>query len=716
MANKQAIALIIDVGAAMVAHRPWIDAVIQAATTVVQQKLLFAPRDEVSVVLYGTKGSGNALHDQGMGYAHVTVSRTLQPADHALRRQLEALTVDSGPADFVDALVVGIHMLCEHCGKRKVTKRIFHFVHSGTPVKWDAPTYKNICSQINAQDIRLNIIGIDFSPEGQPPKPTQAVLEAFVADLDMASSVSIGEALDQMSFFRTKTVLQRPALRTEFELAPDFKIPVQSFVKVKAQSAPRMDLSSRLMGGSAAPADQGRTYSVVRDTSYASVDDPNKLVPEDHRTKAYRYGKTLVPFNKVDVDQLKYGCPKVFRLIGTVKRDRIPRHHFMSDDQVVVAPPGDQRAIVGLSAFVHALDNANLCAVARLVRMDNKTPVLVGLSPCIKTGFDGLYMHTLPLSEDLREFEFPSFARRGLKPTPAQLDAAGALIDKLSLVTEANGVRSELYKPKDTFNPVIQHVYDCMAIRARDPSVAIPAAGPAIRRFVARDPALFDAAASEIAAFREQLPLTLKVAAAQKNSVREYWGKAAGKADHVDPDAAGRIKVERLVGDGLIDIPAVLSKDIRTIKRVDPVGDFREMISRRDVDLVDDAIAQMSAIILSLVRDSFKTQFYNKAIACIAALRLGCVQELEAERYNSFLRDISTEFQGAKKDDFWQLLAGRPELTLIDADEGEGMTTVTKEDAARFFQKRKQPEAPKVLIKRDSVGGDDMGGLLDMLA
>lgn len=60
---------------------------------------------------------------------------------------------------------------------------------------------------------------------------------------------------------------------------------------------------------------------------------------------------------------------------------------------------------------------------------------------------------------------------------------------------------------------------------------------------------------------------------------------------------------------------------------------LKEMMARRDIDLVDKAIDQMKERILALVNDSIRDQLYPKALECLAALRKGCIQEEESHKY-----------------------------------------------------------------------------------
>jgi len=113
---------------------------------------------------------------------------------------------------------------------------------------------------------------------------------------------------------------------------------------------------------------------------------------------------------------------------------------------------------------------------------------------------------------------------------------------------------------------------------------------------------------------------------------------------------------------------------------VTPVEDFKAMLKRKDVDLVDIAIEQMKKRIVGLVNDSVKGSHYDKALDCLVALREGCVVEQEAEAFNKFLVDIKKFFRGNKHDGFWLRIVEK-RISLITSDEDPNQSDFTEADA-----------------------------------
>lgn len=74
----------------------------------------------------------------------------------------------------------------------------------------------------------------------------------------------------------------------------------------------------------------------------------------------------------------------------------------------------------------------------------------------------------------------------------------------------------------------------------------------------------------------------------------------------------------RLKGDIKGDNDDDVTKQIGTIN---PIDDFKKMISDRQTDRVSDALRQMQAIIERYVRSSLSGDLYDKAFECLSQLR-----------------------------------------------------------------------------------------------
>ena len=130
---------------------------------------------------------------------------------------------------------------------------------------------------------------------------------------------------------------------------------------------------------------------------------------------------------------------------------------------------------------------------------------------------------------------------------------------------------------------------------------------------------------------------------------------------------------------------------MKEISSVNPIGDFKKMVSDRKVDLVETAINQMQTMIERYVKQSLKGDLYGKAIECLAALRETCVVEDEAVKYNDFLKRIKRIFGGEvgnSHSDFYHMLrdaAKDTKLSLITDIESATSSIVTENESKKFF-------------------------------
>ncbi|GJP42052.1 hypothetical protein CLOM_g1648 [Closterium sp. NIES-68] len=109
---------------------------------------------------------------------------------------------------------------------------------------------------------------------------------------------------------------------------------------------------------------------------------------------------------------------------------------------------------------------------------------------------DLLVFNTLPFSEDIREFSFPSLqaAPANQQPTPVQSSAAAALVQAMSLGRrnqEGEEYREKEYKqgkeawdeklrPDDTPSPALQHYYNFIRTRILNPKAPLPPLPPSL--------------------------------------------------------------------------------------------------------------------------------------------------------------------------------------------------------------------------------------------
>ena len=120
------------------------------------------------------------------------------------------------------------------------------------------------------------------------------------------------------------------------------------------------------------------------------------------------------------------------------------RYMAMSTTNVIVAPKSSSRDTLAISSVIHALQERESYAIARMVTKDGKPPVMMLLAPSIEPDFECLIEVQLPFAEDVRPHRFPPLDRvvtvggkvvrehRRL-PTPALQKAVDDYVDSMDL-------------------------------------------------------------------------------------------------------------------------------------------------------------------------------------------------------------------------------------------------------------------------------------------
>ncbi|CAI7814739.1 unnamed protein product [Closterium sp. NIES-54] len=358
-------------------------------------------------------------------------------------------------------------------------------------------------------------------------------------------------------------VLPTTSYRGDLLVAPGFTIKVWAYKKTFPQRLPSLKLLSHL----APPSDPSATGDVKMEREYRVVEnvvdghgeggggrgdggdgeeggrgergegggEELETVGLDELVRAYKYGPQVIPVSEYDRMANRFHAEKGIQIIGFTMRDQIPRHYFIKDTAILLPEPSNTKAALALSALAQAMEASKKVAIVRF-KLTNRADSGVALGVLTpwcrgKRGFseeddeavpDLLLLNTIPFSEDIREFSFPSLeaAPPNQQPTAVQSSAAAALVQAMSLVRcstvgddeeeyskEEGMEEGEKLRPEDTPSPALQHYYDFIRARALQPKARIPplpatlaaplshplsADHPAAQSFAAAFPALRD--------------------------------------------------------------------------------------------------------------------------------------------------------------------------------------------------------------------------------
>ncbi|KAL5013237.1 hypothetical protein ScPMuIL_007507 [Solemya velum] len=487
-ANKEAIAIVLDVGPSMnqapAGEATALETAIDAITMILQRKMFSESKDEISLVLFGTADTDNPLAD-GESYENISVVRPMGVADFDLLQYVQNdIQPSNMSADFVDALVVGLdHIINAIQGKRGFAyKRLILMSDLGGEFGDDQ--IDTITAGIRNSGTELNVIGPDFDDEDDEEKPGtsmnnhgkektaqqragETLVKSILNDVE-GECYSFSEALPVLSYFQSRQV--RPtAWKCQMEIG-SMKIPVCGYVKVK-------DFKLKQSWKKVYAKDHDMEVGNLR-TFHLNDEEETEIERED-MVEGHRYGNTLVPMSEDDKENMKYRTEKCFKVLGFTAEENIKRHHIMGDGVICfVAEKGDDAAAVAMSALIHGAYETGSVAIVRRCYNNNSPPQIGCLIPHIKSDYECFYWFELPFMEDVRQFTFGSLpvkesttANKKYEPTREQLSLIRSLIEEMDLsrALEEDDEKCEALKPKLTFNPYFQRVYQCLQHRALNP-------------------------------------------------------------------------------------------------------------------------------------------------------------------------------------------------------------------------------------------------------
>jgi len=704
MANKEAIAIVLDVGPSMVQTPPGVssalDTAIEGINMILQRKMFSEAKDEVALILFGCADTENPLSD-GDTYQNIVLKRPLGVPDFDLLETVQNdLQPSDSPGDFLDALVVAMdHLETGLQGKKGFgTRRLILFSDLGGP--FADQELETIVGAIQKTGTELNVIGpnLDDEDEGdQKPadgaradgggqgqghrkqksaqqKAGEALLKHML-DQVTGECYSFSEALPALSYFQSRQV-KPMAWKVNLEIG-SVAIPVAGYSRLK-------EFKLKQSWKKVYAQDTSVTPGTLR--TYHMKDEEETEVDKEDLVEGYRYGNTLVPMSSDDKDAMKYRAEKCLKVLGFTKIDNFKRQHLLGDGVLSIqAQKDDQAAAVALSSLINALYETNSVAIARRVYSAASGPKLGCLFPHIKAKYECLFWVELPYAEDIRTFTFGSLpltedspAHKKFHPTDDQLACMDDLITNMDLtqaLVDEDGDREEALKPKVTFNPYFQRVYQCLQHRALNPDDPIPELSPIVAAYLTPPEELVDAAGPVL----ERMQKAFKLEVTETKKAGQTGGDMF-KESQDDGPLAKKIKLDD--GDLAGGLKGMTKAEITEVGSVTPTADFKVLISRKDKDFWDEACQQMQARVKQIVMDSFGQQFYPKAIDCLRLLRQECINKAEPEVFNSFLAKFKDTLIGKGRRDFLELIVKEKQILISKIESEE--SRVTKHQAEAF--------------------------------
>lgn len=413
------------------------------------------------------------------------------------------------------SLGAAIQLMDEFCGGRKYDKTIV--VVTDGQGTFRKPSGNSI-NELKKQKIHLKVLGIGFDEEGGAEEPSsssnkQQIEREFrdicaeLVEHDPANqSVVVGSEEIIQSIQHPRLKKTRPVKVADVNLvlggenvAEDrrFNFPVRLYPctrKLQPQSA---TLVSEDKVGNLDQVQRSLQYyrpdpkyldkDVERPSSPPpDIQDDDRFLPVDDSSlvPGYIYGHELVPVS--DSTEIYSPTRTGFEIVGSIefqhgerKPFRLDRWLPMSTVDYCIPNSKDPVVLKHWNARLLALRKDNMAYVARLAIKETSDPRMVLLAPYIEQSVV-LLVIDLPMSQDLRPYEFPSLlepknkAGKALKdpqvlPTDNMYRLMEDVVDNMDLMTAEmgeDGENCEYADPFDVFHPLNSRIQQVLKHRA----------------------------------------------------------------------------------------------------------------------------------------------------------------------------------------------------------------------------------------------------------
>ncbi|XP_039089077.1 X-ray repair cross-complementing protein 5 [Hyaena hyaena] len=728
--SKAAIVLCMDVGSAMSNSFPGEESPFELAkkvmTMFVQRQVFAESKDEIALVLFGTDGTENALAGKDQ-YQNITVHRHLMLPDFNLLEDIESkIQPGSQQADFLDALIVCMDVIQQETVGKKFEKRhIEVFTDLSSPFSQDQ--LDTIIHNLKKSGISLQFFlpfpvgkedgtgdrgdGNSHSDHHGSSFPLKGITEQQKEGIRMVKKVmmslegedgldeiySFSESLRQLCVFKKieRNSVPWPCTLT---IGSNLSIKIVAYKSIMQEKVKKYwtVVDARTL----------KKEDIQKETVYCLQDDDETEVPREDTIQGFRYGSDIVPFSKVDEEQMKYKSEeKCFSVLGFCRSSQVHRRYFVGNQVLkVFAAKGDEAAAVALSSLIHALDELDMVAVVRYVYAKRTNPQVGMAFPYIKDAYECLMYVQLPFMEDLRQYMFSSLKNnKKCTPTEAQLNAVDALIDSMNLVKkdEKEDTIEDLFPTTKIPNPQYQRLYQCLAHRALHPQEPLPPIQQHIWNMLETPAEVTAKCQIPLSKIKTVFPLTEAIKKKDQVTAQDIFPD-----NHEEGPTSKKLKTEE--GEAYFRISSLAEGSITSVGSVNPAENFRVLVRQKKASF-EEASRQLINHIEQFL-DTNETPYFMKSIDCITVFREEAIQVSEEQCFNNFLKTLREKVEIKQLKHFWDIVV-QDGITLITKDEAPG-SSVTAEEAKKFLSPRESPKEDTTAMFAE---GGDVDDLLDLI-
>ncbi|TEA38933.1 hypothetical protein DBR06_SOUSAS1710005, partial [Sousa chinensis] len=698
----------------------------KVVTMFVQRQVFAESKDEIALVLFGTDGTENALAGEGQ-YQNITVHRHLMLPDFDLLEDIESkIQPGSQQADFLDALIVCMDLIQQETVGKKFEKRhIEVFTDLSSPFSRDQLGI--IIHNLKKSGISLQFFlpfpvgkedgtgdggdgnllsdhhGSSFPPKGiseqqkEGIRMVKKVMMSLEGEDGLEEIYSFSESLRQLCVFK-KIERRSMPWPCQLTIGSNLSIKIVAYKSILQERVKKC--------WTVVDARTQKKEDIQRETVYCLNDDDETEVPKEDTIQGFRYGSDIIPFSKVDEEQMKYKSEgKCFSVLGFCRSSQVHMKYFMGNQVLkVFATKDDEAAAVALSSLIHALDELDMVAIVRYA-YDRRANPQVGMAfPYIRDAYECLVYVQLPFMEDLRQYMFSSLKNnRKCIPTEAQLSAVDALIDSMSLVKkdEEEGTIEDLFPTSKIPNPQFQRLFQCLLHRALHPQEPLPPIQQHVLNMLDPPTEVTAKCQVPVSKIKTLFPLTEVLKKKDQVTAQDIFPD-----NHEEGPTSKKLKTE---GDEAhFSVSSLAEGSVTRVGSVNPAENFRILVRQKKTSF-EEASHQLINHIEQFL-DTNETLYFMKSMDCIRVFREEAIQFSEEQHFNSFLKALREKVEVKQLNHFWEIVI-QDGITLITKDEASG-SSVTAEEAKKFLAPKENPDEDTAAVCEE---GGDVDDLLDLI-
>nr|KAF6498608.1 X-ray repair cross complementing 5 [Rousettus aegyptiacus] len=445
---------------------------------------------------------------------------------------------------------------------------------------------------------------------------------------------------------------------------------------------------------------------IQKETVYCLNDDDETEVPKEDTIQGFRYGSDIIPFSKVDEEQMKYKSEgKCFSVLGFCRSSQVHRKYYMGNQVLkVFAAKDDEAAAVALSSLIHALDELGMVAIVRYAYDKRANPQVGVAFPYIKDTYECLVYVQLPFMEDLRQYMFSSLNNnKKYTPTEAQLSAIDALIDSMSLIkkNEEEDTIEDLFPTTKIPNPQFQRLFQCLLHRTLHPEEPLPPIQQHILNMLDTPIEVTAKCQTPLSKIKTLFPLTEAIKKKDQVTAQDIFHD-----NHEEGPTSKKLKTEE--EEAHFSISRLADSSVTKVGSVNPAENFRVLVRQKNASFEEVSHQLINHIEQFL--DTNEILYFMKSVDCIKAFREEAIQLSEEQRFNNFLKALREKVEIKQLNHFWEIVI-QDGITLITKDEASG-SSVTAEEAKKFLAPKENPSEDTAAVFEE---GGDVDDLLDLI-